>query len=113
MQGEKKTDFEVEACLHRSKFSLRSNEMCTACGTLNDNCLVSEGQDPININVLFIHVKLITKLKSVIMAFFTNLMHSFFILIHLLYRSTCFKHYCAHLQEVVLYNYSIWSCHYL
>jgi len=31
--------------------------------------------------------------------FFTNLMQKFFILIHLLHYSTCFKHYCAHLQE--------------
>ena len=31
--------------------------------------------------------------------FFTNLMHKFFILIHLLHSSTCFGHYCAHLQE--------------
>jgi len=26
-------------------------------------------------------------------------MHKFFILIHLLYSSTCFEHYCAYLQE--------------
>ena len=26
-------------------------------------------------------------------------MHKFFILIHLLHTSTCFEHYCAHLQE--------------
>jgi hypothetical protein len=31
--------------------------------------------------------------------FFTNLMHKFFILINLLYSSTCFEHYYAHLQE--------------
>jgi len=31
--------------------------------------------------------------------FFTNLMHKFFILIHLFYSSKCFEHYCAHLQE--------------
>jgi len=30
---------------------------------------------------------------------FTNLMHKFFISIHLLHSSTCFEHYCAHLQE--------------
>jgi len=34
-----------------------------------------------------------------IVFFFTNLMHKFFILIHLLYSSTCFEHYYAHLQE--------------
>ena len=26
-------------------------------------------------------------------------MHKYFILIHLLYSSTCFEHYCSHLQE--------------
>ena len=31
--------------------------------------------------------------------FFTKLMQKFFILIHLLHSSTCFEHYCAHLQE--------------
>jgi len=30
--------------------------------------------------------------------FFTNLMHKFFIWIHLLHSCTCFEHYCAHLQ---------------
>ena len=30
-------------------------------------------------------------------------MHKFFILIHLLYSSTCFDHYYAHLQDVKLY----------
>jgi len=30
--------------------------------------------------------------------YFTNLMHKFFILIHLLHSSTCFEHYYAHLQ---------------
>ena len=31
--------------------------------------------------------------------FFTDLMQKLFILIHLLPSSTCFEHYCAHLQE--------------
>jgi len=31
--------------------------------------------------------------------FFTNLNHKFFVLINLLYSSTCFEHYYAHLQE--------------
>ena len=31
--------------------------------------------------------------------FLPNLMHKFYILIHLLHSSTCFEHYCAHLQE--------------
>ena len=42
---------------------------------------------------------------------FTNLMYKLFILIHLLYSSTCFEHYCAHLQEdkVLLVRYLISS----
>jgi len=31
--------------------------------------------------------------------FFSNLMYKFFILIHLLYSSTCFEHCYAHLEE--------------
>jgi len=31
--------------------------------------------------------------------FFTNWMHKFFILIHLLHSSTCFERYYPHLQE--------------
>jgi len=38
-------------------------------------------------------------LKKIMIVFFTNLMHKFFILIHLLHSSTCFEHYCARLQE--------------
>ena len=38
-----------------------------------------------------------------IIVFFTNLMHKFFILVHLLHSSTCFEHYYAHPQEVKLY----------
>jgi len=38
-------------------------------------------------------------LDNELTVFFTNLMHKFFISIHLLYPSTCFEHYCAHLQE--------------
>ena len=34
-----------------------------------------------------------------IVFFFTNLIHKFFILMHLLHSSTCFEHYYAHLQE--------------
>ena len=37
--------------------------------------------------------------QNIMTVFFTNLMHKFFILIHLLYSSTCFEHYYAHLQE--------------
>ena len=36
--------------------------------------------------------------------FFTNLLHKFFTLIHLLHSSTCFEHYCAHLQEDNCFN---------
>jgi len=36
---------------------------------------------------------------NIMIIFFTNLMHKFFILIHLLYSSTCIEHYYAHLQE--------------
>ena len=35
--------------------------------------------------------------------FFNNFMHKFFILIHLVYSSTCFEHYYAHLQKDKLY----------
>jgi len=50
-----------------------------------------------NFNILFIvHPNILT-------VFFTNLMHKFFILIHLLHSSTCFEHYYAHPQEVKLY----------
>jgi len=34
-----------------------------------------------------------------IVFFFTNLMHKFFILVYLLNSSTCFEYYHAHLQE--------------
>ena len=45
---------------------------------------------------------------------FTNLMHKFFILLHLLHSSTCFEHYCAHLQEDnyycgTWYPHSLWE----
>jgi len=48
---------------------------------------------------LYIEFKSSTKLFFSNDSFFTNLMHKFFILIHLLYSSTCFEHYYAHLQE--------------
>jgi len=35
-------------------------------------------------------------------SFLTNVMHKFFILIHLLHSSTSFEHYCAHLQEDIV-----------
>ena len=42
---------------------------------------------------------LFTVNPNVMIVFFTNFIHKFFILIHLLYSSTCFEHYCAHLHE--------------
>ena len=45
-------------------------------------------------------VRDISEKKSLLMiVIFTNLMHIFFILIHLLYSCTCSEHYYAHLQE--------------
>jgi len=44
-----------------------------------------------------LRVVIIDRLASLF--FFSNLMSKFFILIHLLYSSTCFEHYYAHLQE--------------
>ena len=38
-------------------------------------------------------------------------MHKFFFIISLLYSSTCFEHYCAHHQEVIIVLYSIWYRH--
>ena len=42
---------------------------------------------------------LLTVHPNITIALLNNLMHKFFILIHLLHSSTCFEHYCAHLQE--------------
>ena len=39
---------------------------------------------------------LLTVHPNIILVYFTNLMHTFFILIHLLHSSTCFEHYYAH-----------------
>jgi len=41
---------------------------------------------------------LLTVHPNIMTSFFTNLMRKLFIVIHLLYSSTCFEHYCAHLQ---------------
>jgi len=51
----------------------------------------------------FIKISSSTKLFFSNDSFFTNLMSTFFILIHLLYSPTCFEHYYAHLQEDKLY----------
>jgi hypothetical protein len=40
---------------------------------------------------------LLTVHPNIMIIFFTNLMHKCYILIHLLYSSTCFEHYYAHL----------------
>jgi len=42
---------------------------------------------------------LLTVHANVMMSFFTNLVHKFYILIHLLHSSTYFEHNYAHLQE--------------
>jgi len=42
---------------------------------------------------------LLTVHLNTVSLFFTILIHKFYILMHLLYSSTCFEHYCAHLQE--------------
>jgi len=42
------------------------------------------------------NIKFIT---IIFLFFFTNLMHKFFVLMHLLHSSTCLEHYYAHLQE--------------
>jgi len=45
-------------------------------------------------------VRDISEKKSLLMiVIFTNLIHIFFILIRLLYSSTCFEHYYTHIQE--------------
>jgi len=46
---------------------------------------------------------LLTAHPNITIVFFTNLLHKFFILIHLLHSSTCIEHYCAHIQEDKLY----------
>ena len=50
-------------------------------------------------NILGCFYILLTVQPNIMIIFFTNLMQKFFILIHLLYSSTCFEHYYAHLQE--------------
>ena len=58
----------------------------------------------------FLHI-LLTVHPNIMIVIFSNLMQKFFIVIHLLYSSTCFEHYYAHLQEDKLYFYSIWYRH--
>jgi len=48
---------------------------------------------------LAVEKKFMLCILIVFIAFFTDLMHQFFILIHLLHSCTCFEHCCAHLQE--------------
>ena len=47
----------------------------------------------------FFYILLTVQPNIMIVFFFINLMHKFFILIRLLHSSTCFEHYCVHLQE--------------
>jgi len=42
---------------------------------------------------------LLTVHPNIMIIFFTNLMYKFFVLIHLLYSSRFFEHYCAYPQE--------------
>ena len=51
------------------------------------------------LNVTRRHVQQTMPKQHYPIVFFTNLMHKFFISMHLLHSSTCFEHYCAHLQE--------------
>jgi len=48
---------------------------------------------------IFFFFSFVDRTSYIMIVFFTNLMHKFFILIYLLYSSTCFEHYYAHLQE--------------
>jgi len=52
----------------------------------------------INILLLFFCI-LLTVHLNIMIDFFTNLMHKFFILMHLLYSFPSFEHYYAHPQE--------------
>ena len=52
----------------------------------------------LNLSRTFFYISL-TVHPNLMIVFFTNLMHKFFILIHLSYSATCFEHYYAHLQE--------------
>jgi len=51
------------------------------------------------LRVVFFYVLLTVHPNIMIVFIFTILMHKFFSLIRLLHSSTCFEHYCAHLQE--------------
>jgi len=51
----------------------------------------------LNMGCLFLYF--VDVRPNIMIVFFTNLIHKFFILIHLLYSSTCFEQYYAHLQE--------------
>ena len=69
--------------------------------TLHENlCIFMSISGQIRRQILLFFYVLLTVNPNIIMVFFfTNLMHKFFILIHLLHSSTCFEHYCAHLLE--------------
>ena len=61
--------------------------------------MVSHFFSAMSIYAHFYLFRLSSRLKLMIIFLLTNLMHKFFILIHLLYSSTCLEHYYAHLQE--------------
>jgi len=50
-------------------------------------------------DIFFFFYVLLTAHPNLMIIFFSSLIHKFIILIHLLHFSTCFEHYCAHLQE--------------
>jgi len=51
----------------------------------------------------FIFCILLTIHPNIMIVFFTNFMNRFFVLIHLLYSSTCSEYYYAPIQEAKLY----------
>ena len=71
------------------------NFLLTQFYTLDQMCCDAEGDELQSGNF---HI-LLTVHPNTMTVYFTNLKQEFFILIHLLYSSTCFEHYYAHLQE--------------
>jgi len=69
---------------------LKMTETCRSLNVVSNYC--------VNFYVL------LTVHPNIMIVFFTNLIHKFFILIYLLYSSICFEHYCAHLQEDICIN---------
>ena len=76
--------------------------MCCAC-----NCffILIECVIQYYVCVVFFFFNIfLTVHPNIMIVFFTNLIHKFFILIHLLYSCTCFEHYYAHLQHYSCVN---------